>query len=525
MNRLYSDLPRRTKIGLPIFLIVFTGNVLIFRFYEHFSWFEVFYLIIITLTTVGYGDTTPTTTFGKLSAELLILSGITTLAFVADDIVTRLVATRNSDLNPPEESLQYTDHIIIGGFGSIGRRLARLFIEREFQVVIIEQSQELSEIAKISGYRAIHADISKPNILGKLGLRQAQALFLVLSNDELTVQTSILARSFDPELDIYAELKTEASLKVAKFAGINYPISFVNATTEFIDEEVRYHRAFCFHINDPTTETKVIRVAAHYPIENKFITYFDLAEINASLNTLHNPRTIKTPHEHESRTLIAVNSKDITGQCDSKGLLDSTKNVIFAGFNELAVALIHRFNVELNRITVLWTQPEEKTLGSQVGVKMLEWNLQTGKQLIENIVGEGSLVISQFTDLTSALLLTITLNKLKTPTYMIQVVRYEREIETFIRAGANNVVAVQHIVADALFSAFLQVRHLPQSIIFKNAQVYERNVDKKFLQQHKGNTENYLILLFKKQGMSEFKEYVNEKFEEKDRVLIMRFHD
>jgi hypothetical protein len=43
---------------------------------EKFSWVDAYYFCVVTLATVGYGDLTPKTTFGKIFTTFYILAGV-----------------------------------------------------------------------------------------------------------------------------------------------------------------------------------------------------------------------------------------------------------------------------------------------------------------------------------------------------------------------------------------------------------------------------------------------------------------
>ena len=63
------------------FLVVTAASTLaigtvVYHFVEHFSWLNAYYFSVITLTTVGYGDLTPHTAFGKIFTTFYVLSGV-----------------------------------------------------------------------------------------------------------------------------------------------------------------------------------------------------------------------------------------------------------------------------------------------------------------------------------------------------------------------------------------------------------------------------------------------------------------
>lgn len=51
-------------------------GTVVYHFVEHFSWLNAYYFSVITLTTVGYGDLTPHTAFGKLFTTFYVLTGV-----------------------------------------------------------------------------------------------------------------------------------------------------------------------------------------------------------------------------------------------------------------------------------------------------------------------------------------------------------------------------------------------------------------------------------------------------------------
>jgi len=78
---------------------------------------------VVTVTTVGYGDYTPVTVFGRITAVLIMLIGLLTLAVVTAQVASSFVAQGPSRARrgppsqpaPPEVTLAQLD-----------RRLARI---------------------------------------------------------------------------------------------------------------------------------------------------------------------------------------------------------------------------------------------------------------------------------------------------------------------------------------------------------------------------------------------------------------
>jgi len=56
--------------------IVVGSGTLFYRFVEDWGWIDSLYFTVITLTTVGYGDLSPSKTTSKLFTVMLVLLGI-----------------------------------------------------------------------------------------------------------------------------------------------------------------------------------------------------------------------------------------------------------------------------------------------------------------------------------------------------------------------------------------------------------------------------------------------------------------
>jgi hypothetical protein len=56
--------------------IILAGGSVVYHFLEGWEWIDCIYFSIITLTTVGYGDFSPQTVYGKIFTIFYIIVGI-----------------------------------------------------------------------------------------------------------------------------------------------------------------------------------------------------------------------------------------------------------------------------------------------------------------------------------------------------------------------------------------------------------------------------------------------------------------
>lgn len=97
-----QDPTGRAVLGVAS-LVVATGTIF-YHFVENLAWIDSVYFSVITLTTVGYGDFSPTTTPGKVFTMAYVLIGIGIFVALVTEIGTHLVAARSNKPAGTEKS-------------------------------------------------------------------------------------------------------------------------------------------------------------------------------------------------------------------------------------------------------------------------------------------------------------------------------------------------------------------------------------------------------------------------------------
>jgi voltage-gated potassium channel len=98
--------PRARPILLYAVVMVGIGAFL-YRWLEGWSWLDAFYFVVITLTTIGYGDLHPTTSATKVITIFYALNGIVILLTLFDVIRRERVSHVANDAQ--RDFLQQTD--------------------------------------------------------------------------------------------------------------------------------------------------------------------------------------------------------------------------------------------------------------------------------------------------------------------------------------------------------------------------------------------------------------------------------
>ena len=87
---------RRFRIVAAIAALVIGIGGVFYHYVEKLVWLNSFYLSVITLTTVGYGDITPQTDAGKLFTIFYVLIGVGIIG-ASLNILVRTAAERRME--------------------------------------------------------------------------------------------------------------------------------------------------------------------------------------------------------------------------------------------------------------------------------------------------------------------------------------------------------------------------------------------------------------------------------------------
>jgi len=198
---------------------------------EGWSFLDSIYMTIITLSTVGYGEVRHIGPAGRIFTILLILFGISIMAYIIGLVTETLVESEirsifgRRKLSKKIKSLK--NHYIICGYGRIGRIICKELIRHSISLVVIEKKGLRQELEQ-NNVLYIMNDATYEDTLIEAGVGRAKGLVSVLSSDPENVYVSLTARSLNPQLFILSRaehLTSEAKLIAAGANKVILPYS------------------------------------------------------------------------------------------------------------------------------------------------------------------------------------------------------------------------------------------------------------------------------------------------------------
>ena len=290
-----NDVRRQFRAATILILITVPVGIAGYMLLEKKTLFESIYLTIITLTTIGYGDITPTTEIGRVFTLGLVFAGLGALAFFLSSSFALLFSAeamaRRRKFRIGQKIKKLNSHYIICGRGEMvdktigyvlhgaqirrslhrdtllrpvdsllnrflgdparGRfRGLRHFIRRLLVVyhgrfvvhttlldllVVVTEDSEYAERLRTAGILVIDGDPTDDDTLLSAGIGRAKAIMVMLKQDTESLLTVLTARNLNPRLYVTAAaVEEDLKLKMIK-AGANIVLAPYEVASQFLN--------------------------------------------------------------------------------------------------------------------------------------------------------------------------------------------------------------------------------------------------------------------------------------------------
>lgn len=146
---------------------------------------------------------------GEQVQLLSIVVGLSIALTPALASIGKMLEQRHPDLGPAGggENLDFyghdsREHVVIAGFGRVGRTLAKLLADQRIAYVALDLSPRNIADAAARNLPAFYGNAASPNILEAAGLRKAALLVITLDSPAAAVRTVETARRLNPDIGI-----------------------------------------------------------------------------------------------------------------------------------------------------------------------------------------------------------------------------------------------------------------------------------------------------------------------------------
>jgi voltage-gated potassium channel Kch len=208
---------------LQFLVVIFIGLILAaivyFHFREGLSWIDSLYFVVVTITSVGYGDFNlkDSSSITKIAGIVLMLCSTvfigTIFSLVIDNIIKKRIQRALG-----RKKYYIKNHVVVCGLGRLGYFIARELISRKEKVLIVEADEDNHNIPY---FRSLGADIyigdaRLPRVLQDIAVQDAKGLISVINNDYGNLEIGLNARSFCPGLKLILRFFDESMGKTIR---------------------------------------------------------------------------------------------------------------------------------------------------------------------------------------------------------------------------------------------------------------------------------------------------------------------
>jgi voltage-gated potassium channel len=185
-----------------------------------FGLLDAVYQTVTTVATVGFREVHPLSSAGKIFTIVLILLGVGATLYAFSALIETLIEGRLLDLlgrRRMERTIQTMhDHIIICGWGRVGRAIASEVAAAERALVVIDTDGDRLAACP---FPTLVGDATEDAVLEQAGLARAAALVAAVDADAANSFITLSARATRPDLFIVTRARSTDSEEKLLRAG------------------------------------------------------------------------------------------------------------------------------------------------------------------------------------------------------------------------------------------------------------------------------------------------------------------
>jgi voltage-gated potassium channel len=216
------------KAVILLMIIIIVGTVG-YMLIEHQNFLDSFYMVIITITTIGYGETFQLGTGGEIFTLFLIIAGVGTVGYTLVSGVEFMIENSLSGImgrrKMRKDIENMVGHYILCGYGRVGQHIADDLEKAGANFIVIERDPSAAERAEEEGLLIIKADATNDEVLKEANIEKAKGLVTALSSDAENLYITLTARELCPHLFIVSRCDNEESEPKLRRAGADRVIS------------------------------------------------------------------------------------------------------------------------------------------------------------------------------------------------------------------------------------------------------------------------------------------------------------
>lgn len=227
VKRLTNKISSEILAAFLILVFVLAFGSLAFAHFEAVSLFDAVYWVFVTITTIGFGDITPTTVGGRVVFVFVALGGIGTIALVLEQLIAlstkqqfrRMLGVYKSPLQK---------HIVIVGYNEVTEEIIKTFqrvTDKDFLVILREHKNASQAELNSQDIKYLIGNVTHNEVFERANISEAETLIISTEDDAETLMIALVARKINKDINIVASCLSRDHVDMMRQASINHIVS------------------------------------------------------------------------------------------------------------------------------------------------------------------------------------------------------------------------------------------------------------------------------------------------------------
>jgi len=199
------------------------------------------YYVVVTLSTVGYGDIVPVTPIARAFAIVLILVGLSVFLSAVTIISSGFVNSRLESLSGRISRIERRSlkkHIVLIGYGPTNVSIAKMLKQKGSRFIIVVSDKVTLDKIKSLSYKAYIADETLADDMEQFELNKAKYIVIDTSDSARSLYAAIIAKNIASNKPISVVADNPDMEKHLKGIGIEHIINPVEIAAKEIASRI-----------------------------------------------------------------------------------------------------------------------------------------------------------------------------------------------------------------------------------------------------------------------------------------------
>lgn len=433
---------------------------------QRHSWLSGFYWVVVTMSTLGFGDITFRTDIGRLFSTIVLLSGIVLLLVMLPFIFIRFFAApwleARVRLRAPRRVPPDTEgHVIICSWDSIAPGLIQKLRSKDIPYFVLEPNPEVAARMHGDSISVIAADVDSRTTYEAVNASRARLVFANL-NDATNTNIVITVREVAPDVPIAGLASDEESIDILELSGCTHVLPLRHQLGEQLANRVNAGQARA-HVVGRFHDLLIAEFPVHNtPLAGRTIRDTRLRQATgASIiavwerGHLHPPSPDLTLSEHS--VPVVMGNADQIAELDTLLVIYHTNPnpVIIIGGGKVGRAACRALKREGIPVHVIERKQELSPKIGDLPDTLFIGDAADRRVLVDaGLLQAPSVLLSTHDDATN-IYLAVYCRRLNPDLRIVSRVTHERNVEAVLRAGADFVLSYDSLGVQSIASLLL----------------------------------------------------------------------